>query len=61
MLYACTKISTKDKLEKITAVICFEKGSKTVITCDFNLDFNTQDREDFVKALRVENIKLGTN
>ena len=30
MLEACQKVSTKGKLEKITDVMCIEKGRKTV-------------------------------
>ena len=61
MLYASWKISTKDTSEKITDVICLEKGSKTKLTGDFNFDFNIEDCENFVKALRVEDLKFRTN
>ena len=49
-VYVSPKISTKDKLEKITDVICFEKGSKIKPAGDINLDLNTQEGEGFVKA-----------
>ena len=49
------KISSKNKLEKkIMDVIYIEKGSKTILASDFKLDFNAQEREDFVKSLRVD-------
>ena len=59
LLYSSPKVSSKAKLEKITDVICIEKGSKIVL--DFNLDFNTPEGEYFVKALRVEDLGLRSN
>ena len=38
----------------------YQKGSKTVLQGNFNLDFTTQE-EDFVKSLRVEALELRTN
>ena len=55
------KFVQKTNYKKITDVIRIVKGSKTVLEGDFNLDVNTQEGEDFVKALRIENIELRTN
>ena len=41
-LYVSLKFTTKDKSEKIIVVICIEKGSKTVLTGDFNDGFKSQ-------------------
>ena len=57
IFYASPKIGTKDKLEKIIGIICIEKGSITVLASYLNLDFNTQEGEDFVKALKVEDLE----
>ena len=61
VLYARRKVSTRDKLEKINDVTCNEKGSKTILADNFNHYFNTQEREDFVKVLRVEDLELRFN
>ena len=62
MLYVCLKICTKDKLEKITVVnLTSRKWSKAALAGDLNLDFNVQEGEIFVKALRVEDLELRTN
>ena len=61
VLYASPKINAKDKLEEITDVICIKKGSKTVLAGNLNFDFNTQEGEDFVKVLKVEDLELRTN
>ena len=39
------------KWEMITDVICIEKVSKTVLAGGFNLDFDMQVGEDFIKVL----------
>ena len=58
---ASPKVSTRHKLEKITDCICTEKGSQTVQASDFNLNFNAQEGEDFVKALKVEDLEWRNN
>ena len=34
VLYSSPKVSTKSKLERITGVMCIEKGSKTTLEGD---------------------------
>ena len=60
VLNANPKTSTKDKLENITYIRSVGKLSKTVLEGNFNLEFKTQEGENFIKLLSVEDLELRT-